>query len=90
MAGMVVRDVVLSLASFAVTLGLLAVVIRAQVRRYNRTVATDLLDDWRARLELLDEDQRRTALAHPPANVVAAMVALPSPGLRSGWNEGPG
>jgi hypothetical protein len=90
MAGLVFRDVLLSLTAFAVALGLVAVVIRAQVRRYNRTIATDLLDDWRTRLELLDADERRKALADPPPNVVAAMVALPSPSLRSGWNEGPG
>ena len=89
MAGLVLRDVLLSLAAFAGALALLAVIYRAQVRLYNRTVATDLLDDWQSQLELLTEDDRRKALADPPPNVVAAMVALPSRGLRSGWNEGP-
>jgi hypothetical protein len=87
MAGVVLGDVLLSLAAFAAALAVLAVVIRAQVRWYNRTVATDLLDDWRLQLELLDEEDRRKALADPPPNVVAAMVALPSRGLRSGWND---
>jgi hypothetical protein len=89
MAGLVLRDVLLSLAAFAGALALLAVIFRAQVRLYNRTVATDLLDDWQSQLELLTEDDRKRALADPPPNVVAAMVALPSRGLRSGWNEGP-
>jgi hypothetical protein len=87
MAGVVLGDVLLSLAAFAAALAVLAVVIRAQVRWYNRTVANDLLDDWRLQLELLDEEDRRKALADPPPNVVAAMVALPSRGLRSGWND---
>jgi hypothetical protein len=89
MAGLVLRDVLLSLAAFAGALTVLAFIYRAQVRLYNRTVATDLLDDWRSQLELLDEEDRRKALADPPPNVVAAMVALPSRGLRSGWTEGP-
>jgi hypothetical protein len=85
----VVGDVLLTLASFAGALALLAVIYRVQVRWYNRTIAADLLDDWRLQLELLDEEGRRKALADPPPNVVAAMVALPSRGLRSGWNERP-
>jgi hypothetical protein len=89
MAGLVLRDVLLSLAAFAGALALLAVIYRAQVRLYNRMVATDLLDDWESQLELLTEDEKKKALADPPPNVVAAMVALPSRGLRSGWNEGP-
>ena len=89
MAGVVLGEVLLSLAALAGAVTLLAVVYRAQVRWYNRTVATDLLDDWHAQLELLDEADRRKALADPPPNVVAAMVALPSRGLRSGWNDGP-
>jgi hypothetical protein len=87
MAAEVLGDILLSLAAFAAALALLAVIIRAQVRWYNRTVATDLLDDWQSQLELLDEEDRRKALADPPPNVLAAMVALPSRALRSGWNE---
>jgi hypothetical protein len=63
-------------------------VFRAQVRRYNRAVATDLLSDWTARLELLDPAQRER-VSPPPANVLAAMVALPAPGLRAGWTDKP-
>jgi hypothetical protein len=87
MAGLVLRDVLLSLAAFAGALALLAVIYRAQVRLYNRMVATDLLDDWESQLELLTEDEKKKALADPPPNVVAAMVALPSRGVRSGWTE---
>ena len=59
-----------SVAVFAGGLGLLAALFRVQVRRYNRVVATDLLDDWTARLELLDPAERERV--SPPANVVAA------------------
>jgi hypothetical protein len=89
MVRLVLTEVLLTLAALAVAFTAVAVVIRAQVRWYNRAVATELLDDWRAQLELLTEEDRRRALASPPPDVVAAMVALPSRGLRSGWNEGP-
>jgi hypothetical protein len=64
----------------------LAALFRAQVRHYERAVATDLLDDWKLQLELLDPQERERALHAPPANVVAAMAALPSRGLRGDWN----
>ena len=83
----VLAAVGLSVVVFATTVGVLAAVFRAQVRRYNRVVATDLLSDWTARLELLDPAQRERV--SPPANVLAAMVALPAPGLRAGWTDRP-
>jgi hypothetical protein len=89
MVPIVLAEVALSVASFVAALGLIALVIRAQVRWFNRVAATDVLDDWQLQLELLSEEDRRKALESPPANVVAAMVALPSRGLRSSWNEGP-
>jgi hypothetical protein len=89
MARLVLTEVLLTLAVFAGVLMVLAVVFRAQVRWYNRTVATDLLDDWWSQLELLSEEDRKRALADPPPNVVAAMVGLPSRGLRSGWTDRP-
>jgi hypothetical protein len=64
----------------------LVALFRAQVRHYERAVATDLLDDWQQQLELLDPRERERALQAPPANVVAAMAALPSRGLRDDWN----
>ena len=70
---------VVTVAVFGATFALLAVLFRAQVRGLNRTAAVDLLDDWTARQEL---DPR----AVPPANVLAAMVALPSPGARAEWD----
>ena len=83
----VLAAVALSVVVFVATAAVLAAVFRAQVRRYNRTVATDLLSDWTARLELLDPAQRERV--SPPANVLAAMVALPAPGLRAGWTDKP-
>jgi hypothetical protein len=78
-----------SVAVFAGGLLVLAAVFRAQVRRYHRTVALDLLNDWRAQLELLSAEDRDRAYRSPPPNVLAAMFTLPAPGLRSGWNSGP-
>ena len=79
--------VVLALVVFGGTLGVLATLFRVQVRRFNRRAASDLLDDWAARLELLEPHQR--ALVVPPANVLAAMAALPAPGWRSSWTDRP-
>lgn len=58
-----------AVAGFAITFVLLALLFRAQVRRFNRIVATEVLDDWAA---------RRDPSSTPPAEVLAAMVALPS------------
>jgi hypothetical protein len=87
-----VRDALAVLLTVAVFVGggcALAATFRWQVRRFNRAVATDPLNDWQERLELLDDEQRRRALLSPPANVVAAMAALPGPGLAAGWDERP-
>ena len=81
--------VLMTVIVFAVTLLLLAALFRAQVRRYNRVVTADLLDDWTTRLQLLDEAERERALESPPPNVIAAMVGLPPVGLRAGWTERP-
>ena len=81
--------VLMTVIVFAVTLLLLAALFRAQVRRYNRAVATDLLDDWTTRLQLLDEAERERALLSPPPNVVAAIVNLPAAGVLTGWTERP-
>jgi hypothetical protein len=89
--GHMVQEVLLAVAMsvvvFAGTLGLLAALFRVQVRDYNRTVATDLLSDWATRQELLDPAQRERMA--PPPHVVAALVALPSPGLRAAWTDTP-
>jgi len=86
-----VRDVlgaaVMSGTVFAGTLGMLAVLCRAQARRYNRAVATDLLNDWTARLDLLDPAERQRVT--PPVNVLAAMAGLPATGSRDGWDAAP-
>jgi hypothetical protein len=87
MVRVVLGAAVISVAVFAGTLGLLAVLFRAQARRYNRAVATDLLADWTARLELLDPAERQRVT--PPANVLAAMTGLPAPGPRGGWDAVP-
>ena len=81
--------VLMTVIVFAAALLLLAALFRAQVRRYNRVVATDLLDDWTMRLRLLDAADRERALQSPPPTVVAAMVSLPAAGVLTGWTEQP-
>jgi hypothetical protein len=87
MVRQLVISVVVVVAVFGGTFGLLATVFRLQVRGYDRRVATDLLDDWTARLELLDPRQRAAVV--PPANVLEAVAALPAPGWRTQWNDAP-
>ena len=74
---------------FAGGLFALAALFRMQVRRYDRVVSAELLDDWHARLQLLDPAESERAALSPPANVLAAMVSLPGRGLRGDWNTGP-
>ena len=83
----VLGTAVLSVVVFAGTFGLLAALFRGQARRYNRAVATDLLNDWTARLELLDPAERKRVT--PPPHVLAAMTGLPAPGSRDGWDAVP-
>jgi len=85
----VLMAVLMSVTVFAGTLLMLAAIFRWQVRRYNKTVATDLLNDWKMQLELLDTEGRKRALLSPPPNVVAAMVSLPAAGLFNGWTDSP-
>jgi hypothetical protein len=63
-----------SVAVFAAAFAVLAAVFRAQVRRYNRSVATSLLDD-------------RPGSADPA--FLEAMLALPAPDWRVDWNTAP-
>lgn len=69
------NTLLVAVAVLAATFALLAVLFRAQARRFDRLVATDLLDRWAAHL-------RRHPQAVPPAEVLAAMVALPGPAAR--------
>jgi hypothetical protein len=88
----VVTAVALATAALLTGTGLVAVIYRWQARRFNSSVAKELLDDWEQRLELLDDAERRHAELSPPSNVVAAMVSLPvrgRTGLREGWTERP-
>lgn len=85
----VLMAVLMCASAFAGALLLLAVLFRLQMRRYNRVVATELLDDWNLQLQLLDSESRQRALLSPPANVVAAMASLPAAGLLAGWDDGP-
>jgi hypothetical protein len=93
MVGQVVAAVLAALGAALAGVALVAVVCRWHARRFNGVVANDLLRDWEQQLELLHPSERRRAELTPPANVVAAMVALPSggrAGLRGGdWTAGP-
>jgi hypothetical protein len=81
--------ILLTVAALAVAVSLLAVVYRAQVRRYNRAIATEFLNDWRLQVELMAPADRERALLSPPPNVLAAMASLPAKGMLRGWNEAP-
>jgi hypothetical protein len=74
MTGTYLLAIGIAVAGFGLTFLALALLFRAQVRRYNRIVATEVLDDWAA---------RRGPSSTPPAEVLTAMVALPSRGWRS-------
>jgi hypothetical protein len=71
---------VVAVVTFGGTFAALAALFRAQVRRFNRSVATEVLDDWAV---------RRGPDAVPPAEVLAAMTALPARGWQSSWGALP-
>ena len=79
MVGTALAAVAVAVAGSGTAFGLLAVLFRAQVRRFNRLAATEVLNSWAT-------DRHGDP---PPAEVLAAMAALPAPGWRSSWNEAP-
>ena len=55
---------------------------KVSLDRFNSVVAKDVLAAWDARLAKLSADDREQLRAQPPAEVLEAIVALPSPRLK--------
>jgi len=89
MATSIFLAILVSFVVFAGTLLTVAAVFRWHVRRYNRSVATDLLDNWQMQLHCLRPEDRKRALLSPPASVLTAMVSLPAAGLFTDWSASP-
>jgi hypothetical protein len=52
------------------------------IRRFDGVAAKDVLAAWDAKLAKLSEDDRERLRTQPPAAVLNALVALPSPRAR--------
>jgi len=85
-------SVLLCLATMVGVLMLLGLVVRAQVRRFNATVAAERLDRWEQHLARLEPAEREQARTAPPAAVLDALMYLPSKGRSAfftGWDATP-
>jgi len=75
-------DTVAVVASIAVLAGLCGALygwFRLSINRFDGVVAKDVLAVWDAKLAKLSADDRDRLRAQPPAAVLEALVALPSP-----------
>jgi hypothetical protein len=78
-------DIAAVVASIAVVAGLgwaLHGWFRLSIHRFNAVAAKDVLAAWDAKLAKLSADDRERLGAQPPAAVLEALVALPSPRAR--------
>ena len=78
-------DIVAVVASIAVLAGLCWALygwFRLSINRFDSVVAKDVLAAWDAKLAKLSVDDRERLRAEPPAAVLEALVALPSPRAR--------
>lgn len=69
-------------AALAVVVGLSGVLyawFRVSLDRFDSVAAKDMLSRWDAQLAELSESDREVARAHPPVEVLEAVLALPSP-----------
>jgi hypothetical protein len=69
-------------ASIAVLAGLCWALygwFRVALSRFERVVAKDVLAGWDAQLAELSADEREELRAQPPAEVLEAILSLPSP-----------
>ncbi len=75
-------DVVAVVASIAVVAGLCWALygwFRLSIHRFDSVAAKDVLAAWDAKLDQVSADDRERLRAQPPAAVLEALVALPSP-----------
>jgi hypothetical protein len=85
-------SLLLCLATMIGMLMVLSLVVRAQIRRYNATVAAERLDRWEQHLARLEPAERERARSAPPAAVLDALLFLPSRGRSAfftGWDATP-
>jgi len=88
----VLVSLLLCLVTMVGMIVLLGLVVRAQVRRFNATVAAERLDRWEQHLERLEPAERERARSAPPAAVLDALMYLPSRGgsaFFTGWDATP-
>ncbi len=77
-----ITDVAAVVASIAVLAGLCWALygwFTLSLNRFNSVVAKDVLAGWDAQLATLSADDREDLRAQPPAEVLEAIFALPSP-----------
>ena len=75
-------DIAAVVASIALLAGLCWVLhgwFRLSINRFNSVAAKDVLAAWDAKLAKLSPDDRERLRVQPPAAVLEALVALPSP-----------
>ena len=78
-------DIAAVVASIAVVAGLCWALhgwFRLSIHRFDTVAAKDVLAAWDAKLAKLSADDRERLRAQPPAAVLEALVALPSPRAR--------
>ncbi len=71
-----------TVAALAVVLGLCGALylwFRVSLSRFDSMIAKDVLKRWDAQLAELSAADREHQRAHPPVEVLEAIVALPSP-----------
>ncbi len=76
-----ITDAAAVVASIAVVAGLCWALygwFNVSLDRFNGVVAKDMLAGWDAQLATLSEHDREELRAEPPAEVLEAMLALPS------------
>jgi hypothetical protein len=77
-----ITDITAVVASIAVLAGLCWALhgwFTMSLNRFNTVVAKDVLAGWDAQLAALSADEREDRRAQPPAEVLEAIFALPSP-----------
>ena len=74
-----VSTLVANVAAIAAVIGLIAGVYVYTCRLLITEIDKDLLEDWDRRLALVSPDERDHLRSHPPADVLEAIFAMPSP-----------
>jgi hypothetical protein len=81
-------NVLAAMAALAVLVGLSGALFgwfMLSLRRFDGVVAADVLSRWDAQLAELSEFERDQERAHPPVEVLEAILALPSARPAQPW-----